>query len=93
MFSVKMVKGIPALPLRLLLHLLPLLRRLPPLSPHKPWDERFPVARELDRCPTTHGIRVGLNNRLGVTSSSFSTSRRFDSMVQRYAMLGPHAVY
>ena len=29
----------------------------------------------------------------GVTSSSFSTSRRFDSMVQRYAMLGPHAVY
>jgi hypothetical protein len=68
-------------------------RRLPPISPHKRWDDRFPVARELDRCPTSNGIRVGLNNRLGVTSSSFSTSRRDDSTIQRYVMLGPRAVY
>lgn len=48
------------------------------------WNDGFSLARELDRSPTRGGIRVGLNNRLGVPCSSFSTSRRVDSMVQRY---------
>lgn len=61
------------------------LRLAPMASGVRTWNDRFINYRELDRSPTRDGIRLGLNNRLGIMSSSFSTTRRVDSAIQRYA--------